>query len=99
MKLIHTPNKSKWQWEAYDLKADPGERRNLAAKDPTRFNSPEISKLRAILEDYRRDAEAAHGRRVNPKLSEEEQRMLGVLGYTQGDDEPQTKKKEQKIKF
>jgi arylsulfatase A-like enzyme len=96
MKLIHTPNKSKWQWEAYDLKVDPGERRNLAAKDPTRFNSPEISKLRAILEDYRRDAEAAHGRRVNPKLSEEEQRMLGTLGYTQGDDEPQTKKKEQK---
>jgi hypothetical protein len=33
---------------------------------------------------------------VNPKLSEEEQRMLGTLGYTQGDDEPQTPKKEKK---
>jgi arylsulfatase A-like enzyme len=96
MKLIHTPNKSKWQWEAYDLKADPNERKNLAAKDRDRFNSPEISKLRQILEDYRRDAEAAHGKRVNPKLSEEEQRMLGTLGYTQGEDEPQTRKKEQK---
>jgi arylsulfatase A-like enzyme len=96
MKLIHTPNKSKWQWEVYDLKADPYERKNLAAKDPDRFNSPEISKLRGILEDYRREAESAHGKRVNPKLSEEEQRMLGTLGYTQGDDEPQTQKKDKK---
>lgn len=95
MKLIHTPNKSKWQWEAYDLKADPNERKNLAAKDPDRFNSPEISKLREILEDYRRDAEAAHGKRVNPKLDTQEQEMLKSLGYA-NQEETQTQKKEQK---
>jgi arylsulfatase A-like enzyme len=95
LKLIHTPNKTKWQWEAYDLKKDPNERKNLAAKDPDRFNSPEISKLRAILEDYRRDAEAAHSRRVNPKLNSEEQDMLKSLGYA-NQEETQTQKKEQK---
>jgi hypothetical protein len=95
LKLIHTPNKSKWQWEAYDLKKDPNERKNLAAKDPDRFNSPEISKLRAILEDYRRDAEAAHSKRVNPKLNSEEQDMLKSLGYANQED-TQTQKKEQK---
>src|SRR5262245_26069977 len=95
MKLIHTPNKSKWQWEAYDLKADPFERKNLAAKDPDRFNSPEISKLRGILEDYRRDAESAHSKRVNPKLDTQEQEMLKSLGYANQED-TQTQKKEQK---
>ncbi len=95
LKLIHTPNKSKWQWEAYDLKADPGERKNLAARNPDRFNSPEISKLRAILEDYRREAEAAHGKRVNPKLDIQEQEMLKSLGYA-NQEETQTQKNEQK---
>lgn len=95
LKLIHTPNKSKWQWEAYDLKADPGERKNLAAKDPDRFNSPEISKLRAILEDFRRDAEASHIKRVNPKLDTQEQEMLRALGYA-NQEESQTQKNEQK---
>jgi arylsulfatase A-like enzyme len=95
MKLIHTPNKSKWQWEAYDLKTDPNERKNLAAKDPDRFNSPEIKNLRRILEDYRRDAEAAHGKRVNPKLDTQEQEMLKSLGYA-NQEETQTQKKEQK---
>jgi arylsulfatase A-like enzyme len=95
MKLIRTPNKSKWQWEAYDLKADPGERRNLAAREPDRFNNPEISRLRAILEDYRRDAEAAHGKRVNPNLDTEQRDMLKALGYAD-QEESQTQKKEQK---
>ncbi|MCI0614458.1 sulfatase-like hydrolase/transferase, partial [bacterium] len=95
MKLIRTPNKSRWQWEAYDLKADPGERRNLAAREPDRFNSPEILNLRKILEDYRRDAEAAHGKRVNPKLDTEQRDMLKALGYAD-QEESQTQKKEQK---
>ncbi len=94
MKLIHTPNKSKRQWEAYDLKQDPGERKNLASKDPSRFSSPEISRLRGRLEDYRREAEAAHSKRINPKLDIEDQEMLRALGYA--DQEPQTQKKEQK---
>jgi arylsulfatase A-like enzyme len=84
MKLIHTPNKSKWQWEAYDLKQDPGERKNLAAKDVDRFNSKEVSLLRGLLEDFRREAEAAHGRRTNPTLDPEQRKMLHDLGYIGG---------------
>jgi arylsulfatase A-like enzyme len=96
MKLIHTPNKSKWQWEAYDLKADPNERKNLAAKDADRFNSPEISKLRGILEEYRRDAEAAHKRRKAPEMNEETIEILKSLNYTTGEDQTQSQKKDQK---
>ncbi len=84
MKLIHTPNKSKWQWEAYDLKQDATERNNLAAKDVKRFTSTEICRLRRTLEDFRHDAEAAHGKRANPKLDTEQQKMLRDLGYIGG---------------
>lgn len=87
LKLIHTPKKEKRQWEAYDLVQDARERKNLAIFDPTRFSSPELSSLRGILEDFRREAEEAHSRRKNPELDEEQQRMLRDLGYIAGDDD------------
>lgn len=87
MKLIHTPMKEKRQWEAYDLDQDGRERKNLATTDPSRFASPELSSLRGILEDFRREAEEAHSRRKNPELDEDQQKMLRDLGYLTGDDE------------
>jgi arylsulfatase A-like enzyme len=86
MKLIHTPNKSKWQWEAYDLKQDTSERKNLAAKDVERFNNAEVLRLRRMLEEFRTDAEAAHSKRINPKISREDNEMFKGLGYIGGDE-------------
>lgn len=87
MKLIHTPKKEKRQWEAYDLLKDAKERKNLAIFDPGRFGSPQVSTMRGILEDFRKDAEEAHGHRKNPRLDEESERMMRGLGYVTGEDD------------
>jgi hypothetical protein len=86
LKLIHTPKRSKRQWQAFDLKQDPTERKNIAIKDVTRFKGPEFSRLQAILQEFQREAESAHGKHTNPELSPEDQEMLRGLGYVGGDN-------------
>jgi arylsulfatase A-like enzyme len=84
IKVIHTPTKSKWPWEAYDLVNDPLEKRNLAHADPERFR--QMTAIRGLLEAHRHEAEASHSRRKNPDLSDDEEEMLRTLGYVSGDD-------------
>jgi choline-sulfatase len=84
IKVIHTPTKSSWPWEAYDLVKDPLEKRNLAKVDPNRFS--EMTTLRGLLEAHRREAESLHSQRKNPALSEEEEEMLRTLGYVAGEE-------------
>ena len=84
MKMIHTPGRKSREWEAYDLSADPFEKRNLARYDRKKFNS--LENLRAVLEAYRKEAEAAHDNWKNPELTEEEQQVLRNLGYVGGED-------------
>jgi arylsulfatase A-like enzyme len=85
IKVIHTPTKSIWPWEAYDLVKDPLEKRNIARVEPERFH--EMTTLRGLLEAHRREAEASHARRENPELSEEEEEMLRTLGYVAGEED------------
>jgi arylsulfatase A-like enzyme len=100
IKVIHTPTKSSWPWEAYDLVKDPMEKRNLAKVDPERFR--EMTTLRGLLEAHRREAEAGHSQRQNPGLSEDEEEMLRTLGYVAGEEkqegsrEPETRPLENK---
>jgi arylsulfatase A-like enzyme len=84
MKLIHTPDKSSWQWEAYDMDEDPLERTNIARFDEKKFNSQNIVVRRGILEEFRKEAETAHRNQKNGTVSPEEQDMLNALGYTNG---------------
>ena len=84
IKVIHTPTKSVWQWEAYDLVNDPMEKRNIARTDPERFQK--MTTLRGLLEAHRHEAEASHLRRTNPTLTNDEEEMLRTLGYVSGDD-------------
>jgi hypothetical protein len=84
IKVIHTPKKRGWEWEAYDLSVDPIEKKNLARFQPHRFAA--MASIRGLLEAHRREAEAAHNNRDNPSLSEEEQQMLRTLGYVGGDE-------------
>jgi len=84
IKVIHTPTKSLWPWEAYDLVNDPLERKNLARAEPKRFR--QMTTLRGLLEAHRHEAEASHIKRENPSLSDDEQEMLRTLGYVGGDD-------------
>lgn len=86
-KLIHTPDRSTWKWEAYDMKDDFGERRNIARIDPKLFEDSKITLRRSKLENFRKDAEAAHSKQMNPTLDETEKEMLRGLGYVAGDDE------------
>lgn len=88
-KIIHTPTKRNWAWEAYDMKVDPLEKKNIARLDPKRFRSQ--AQIRALLEEYRKDCEVAHTNRESPALSEEEAEMLRALGYVTGDDENDSK--------
>lgn len=85
IKVIHTPTKSRAQWEAYDLINDPLERRNLARRDKERFDS--LATLRGLVEAHRREAEAAHSNREAPTLSEEEEEMMRTLGYVAGEED------------
>jgi len=84
IKVIHTPTKSIWPWEAYDLVNDPLEKRNIARVEPERFH--DMTTLRGLLETHRKEAEASHTMRVNPNLSEEEEEMLRTLGYISGEE-------------
>lgn len=84
IKVIHTPTKSTWPWEAYDLENDPLEKKNIARAQPERFR--DMTTLRGLLESHRHEAEASHTTRANPALSEEEQEMLRTLGYVAGDE-------------
>ena len=84
IKVIHTPTKSRAQWEAYDLVNDPQEKKNLARVDRERFQN--LATLRGLLEAHRREAEAAHANREAPTLSEEEEEMMRTLGYVAGEE-------------
>ncbi|MGH9856771.1 MAG: sulfatase family protein, partial [Acidobacteriota bacterium] len=84
IKVIHTPTKSRAQWEAYDLINDPLEKKNLARVDRERFNK--LTTLRGLLEAHRHEAEAAHSNREAPSLSEEEEEMMRTLGYVAGEE-------------
>lgn len=81
IKLIDSPNREKWKWEAYDLAKDPGERKNLVSVDPDRFNGAEVAALRRDLEVFRTKAEAAHSQWRSPNLTDEQREMLRGLGY------------------
>ncbi len=97
LKVIHTPNKRGWQWEAYDLTQDPIEKKNISRFDPQRFNA--MATMKGLLEGHRKEAQSAHERRKNPVLSPEEQQMLRNLGYVGGEDkeeQPQTNIDEQR---
>lgn len=83
-KVIHTPNKKVWQWEAYDLLKDPVEKKNLAKFEPKVFDS--LTFLRKQLEDWRKEAEAIHGKRQNPKLDDGQKEMFNALGYVAGSE-------------
>jgi arylsulfatase A-like enzyme len=85
-KMIHAPNRRSREWEAYDLSADALEKRNLARFDRKKFAS--LYYLRSLLESFRKEAEAAHNRRRNPGLTEEEQHVLRNLGYVGGEEQP-----------
>ena len=84
IKVIHTPGKSTWEWEAYDLEKDPNEKRNLAKTNLHRFQT--LSTIRGLLESHRREAEARHSRRESPTLSQDEEEMLRTLGYVAGEE-------------
>ena len=84
VKVIHTPTKSQGSWEAYDLRTDPIEKKNLVRVAPEQFKA--LSSFRARVEAYRKEAEAAHAGREAPSLSEEEEEMLRTLGYVAGDE-------------
>jgi arylsulfatase A-like enzyme len=83
-KLIYTPERTRRQWEAYDLSRDPLERRDIAGFDNARFESEQFSGLRKILVDYSQEAEQAHDHKSNPRLDEEQKKMLRDLGYVAG---------------
>ena len=83
-KVIHTPDKRVWQWEAYDLKDDPLEKKNLAKFEPDRFEK--MTTLRNLLEAWRTEAEAAHSKMQNPILDERQKEMLRNLGYVSGSE-------------
>lgn len=93
MKLIHTPDKSRWQWEAYDMNSDPSERINIARFDEKKFNSQNIAVRKGILEEFRKEAEAAHRNQKSGTLTREQEEMFNALGYTAGQNKnrpPQT---------
>lgn len=79
-KLITRNDSNHWEWEAYNVKEDPKEEVNLG-DDPAFFQDSDISSLRSILEDYRKESEAAYSKRTAPKLKEDEIEMLRSLGY------------------
>ena len=81
LKMIETRAKSEWKWEAYDLKTDPAEVRDLMRLEPARLRSLQFESLRPLLEEYAREAERAQGSHKNPELSDEQKRMLRDLGY------------------
>jgi arylsulfatase A-like enzyme len=81
LKLIETRTKSDWKWEAYDLKTDPAELRDLTRFEPARLRSLQFDSLRPLLQEYAREAERAQGSHKNPELSDEQKRMLRDLGY------------------
>ncbi len=83
-KVIHTPDKRVWQWEAYDLLQDPLEKKNLAKFQPKVFDN--LKSMRSLLDTWQKDAEAAHGKRQNPKLDERQEEMLRNLGYVAGSE-------------
>ena len=71
-KLIEGPE----ELELYDLAADPGERRNLAAAEPAR-----LAELSALLAAHRAGATRAGGERAHVELDEALLRRLETLGY------------------
>ncbi len=69
--------------QLFDLRTDPGERRDLAAARP-----PEYARLLRLLQDWRREVDRADGqRRPERSLSEEHKKhqhlfkQLRSLGY------------------
>ncbi len=76
-KLIHSPSGTGPD-ELYDLDADPGEQRNLAAEEPARREE-----LKALLGTARARLKAPPEARVPVVLDPETQRQLKALGYVQ----------------
>lgn len=87
-KVIHTPNREKWQWEAYGLKDDPLEKKNLVRFDPKAFE--ELAPLRGLLEVHVHEAEDAHAHRNIRDMTDEDKEILRNLGYVTGHDQTQT---------
>ena len=73
-KFIHAP-----QPELYDLRADPGELRNLASTQ-----APRIERLRAALRDLLHDARPIAAAPATRTTSDAEMRQLQALGYLGG---------------
>jgi arylsulfatase A-like enzyme len=88
-KVIHTPNREKWQWEAYELDDDPLEKKNLVKFDPKAFDA--LVSLKGLLEAHVHEAEDAHSQRGNRTLTDEQKQMLKALGYADhGQNQTQT---------
>lgn len=87
-KVVHTPGRAKWDWEAYDLVKDPLEKTNLARFDPKAFAA--LDNLKGLLNEHVHEAEDAHSKRQERHLTEEEKGMLKALGYVAGEQQTQT---------
>jgi arylsulfatase A-like enzyme len=78
-KVIHTPKKPIWQWEAYDLLVDPLEKRNLNKTNHERFLA--LSPWQSLLEGFRNEAESVQRAQRSPAMDEQQREMLRNLGY------------------
>jgi len=87
-KVMHTPNRQFWKWEAYDLVGDPLERKNLAKWEPDVFEK--LTTLRGLLEQHRKDAELWESEHKHPTLTEEQKEILRSLNYVTGSTPSQT---------
>ena len=74
-KLILDPASPKTP-ELYDLKADPGERSNLAAREPA-----EVERLRDLLRTWARRNPRAPDQRTRDRLDDDLRKELEALGY------------------
>jgi arylsulfatase A-like enzyme len=77
-KLILIPKNPEPIWELYDLKADPGESRNLYAERPE-IAGPLRARLLALV-----DSDPGRNDRDNPPLPPELEESLRSLGYVGG---------------
>ena len=62
--------------ELYDLASDPGERANLAAREPA-----EVERLRALLRTWARQNPRAPDQRTRDRLDDDLRKELEALGY------------------
>jgi arylsulfatase A-like enzyme len=69
--------------ELYDLKADPGERSNLAAREPA-----EVERLRDLLRAWARRNPRAPDQRTRDRLDDDLRKELEALGYLGGTPPP-----------